>query len=139
MTRSAHGLRHLRSQVITRARWRCEYCQAPQAGSAYIFHLDHILPRVKGGMTVLENLALACAPCNGAKREKVAAIDPRTRKAVRLFNPRTDRWEDHFRWNGLRTQVVGRTAIGRATVQALRFNDPLQQGARHFWKLAGLI
>ena len=139
MTLSSRGLRHLRSQVIARARWRCEYCRAPQAGSAYTFHLDHILPRAKGGTAVLENLALACAPCNGAKREKVTATDPRTGKAVRLFNPRTDRWEGHFRWNASRTHIAGRTAIGRATVLALHLNNPLQQEARRLWKLAGLL
>jgi hypothetical protein len=101
--------------------------------------LDHILPRAKGGTAIFENLALACAPCNGAKREKVEAADPRTGKTIRLFNPRIDLWEDHFRWNRDQTSIVGRTAIGRATILALRFNDPLQQGARRFWKLAGLL
>jgi 5-methylcytosine-specific restriction endonuclease McrA len=139
MTHSSRGPRHLRSQVIARARWRCEYCRAPQAGSAYTFHLDHVLPRAKGGIAVLENLALACALCNGVKREKVTATDPRSGKVVRLFNPRTDRWEEHFRWNALRTRIAGRTAIGRATVVALRFNDPLQQETRRLWRLAGLL
>jgi 5-methylcytosine-specific restriction endonuclease McrA len=139
MTRPASGLRRLRSQVIARARWRCEYCAAPQAGSAYSFHLDHILPRARGGPTVFENLALACAPCNGAKREKVNATDPRTRKNERLFNPRIDRWEKHFRWDVSHTNIVGRTAIGRATISALRFNDPLQQEVRRFWRLVGLL
>lgn len=139
MTRAASGPSRLRSQVIARARWRCEYCTAPQAGSAYTFHLDHVLPRVKKGLTVLENLALSGAPCNGAKREKVDAIDPRTGKTVRLFNPRSDSWEDHFRWDVARTRILGRTAIGRATVLALRFNDPLQLEARHFWRLVGLL
>jgi hypothetical protein len=88
---------------------------------------------------VLDNLALACAPCNGAKREKVNATDPRTRKSVCLFNPRIDRWEKHFRWDVSRTSIVGRTAIGRATVVALRFNDPLQQEARRLWRLVGLL
>jgi 5-methylcytosine-specific restriction endonuclease McrA len=139
MTRSSSGLRSLRSQVIARARWRCEYCTAPQAGSAYSFHLDHILPRARGGPTVFENLALACAPCNGAKREKINATDPRTREIVRLFNPRIDHWEDHFRWDASRIRIVGRTTIGRATSTALHFNDPLQQEARRFWRLVGLL
>jgi len=139
MISASRGTRLLRSQVIARARWRCEYCHAPQVGSAYPFHLDHILPRAKGGKAILENLALACAPCNGAKREKVEAADPRTGKTVRFFNPRIDLWEHHFRWNKSQTSIIGRTAIGRATVLALRFNDPLQQRTRRFWKLAGLL
>jgi len=136
---SSRRLTTLRSHVITRARWRCEYCRAPQVGSAYSFHLDHILPRAKGGATILENLAFACVPCNGTKREKVEANDPRTGKMVRLFNPRIDLWENHFRWNNSKTIIVGRTAIGRATVLALRFNAPLQQRVRRLWNLAGLL
>ena len=37
-----------------------------------------------------------------------------------LFHPRNDRWTDHFEWND--TVVVGRTAIGRATVELLAMN-----------------
>lgn len=88
---------------------------------------------------MLENLALACAPCNGAKREKINATDPRTGKVVRLFHPRIDDWEEHFRWDASHTRIIGRTAIGRATLLALRFNDPLQQEARRLWRLVGLL
>jgi hypothetical protein len=41
---------------------------------------------------------------------------------VRLFNPRTDRCNDHFEWTG--ADVAGRTAIGRSTVHVLAINDP---------------
>ena len=88
---------------------------------------------------MFENLALACAPCNGAKREKVNSTDPRTGKVVRLFNPRIDHWGDHFRWDTTRTRIMGRTAMGRATILALHFNDPLQQEARRLWRLVGLL
>jgi hypothetical protein len=40
---------------------------------------------------------------------------------VPLFHPRRDPWRDHFAWEG--TLLVGRTAIGRATVQLLAMND----------------
>jgi 5-methylcytosine-specific restriction endonuclease McrA len=139
MTSPSRRLRHLRSQVVARARWRCEYCYAPQMGSAYTFHLDHIHSRAHGGPTTLENLALACALCNGAKREKTSATDPQSGKLVRFFNPRIDHWDEHFRWNSSRTRIAGRTAIGRATVKALRFNDPLQQETRRLWRLVGLL
>jgi len=39
----------------------CAYCTAPADT------LDHVLPRLKGGLTVRENLVPACRPCNGAK------------------------------------------------------------------------
>lgn len=38
-----------------------------------------------------------------------------------LFHPRRDRWTDHFAWDDV--MVVGRTAIGRATVKLLAMND----------------
>jgi hypothetical protein len=43
---------------------------------------------------------------------------------VRLFNPRRHRWRRHFRWDG--PYLVGRTAIGRVTVQVLAMNDPVR-------------
>jgi hypothetical protein len=38
-----------------------------------------------------------------------------------LFNPRTDDWRDHFSMTK-RFLIFGRTAIGRATVEALTMN-----------------
>jgi hypothetical protein len=40
-----------------------------------------------------------------------------------VFNPRTELWAAHFRWNGVR--VEGLTPTGRATVAALDMNRPL--------------
>jgi hypothetical protein len=39
---------------------------------------------------------------------------------VRLFNPRGDKWDDHFERNGV--VIVGRTSIGRATTGLLMMN-----------------
>jgi hypothetical protein len=39
---------------------------------------------------------------------------------VPLFNPRKDRWTEHFRWDGYR--IIGVTLIGRPTVFALDLN-----------------
>jgi len=44
-----------------------------------------------------------------------------TREELRLFNPRQDRWEEHFAFEG--PKVVGRTATGRATVWLLEVNS----------------
>ena len=41
---------------------------------------------------------------------------------VPLFNPRRQRWERHFVWNG--AILVGRTRIARATIRVLAINDP---------------
>jgi hypothetical protein len=43
---------------------------------------------------------------------------------VRLFNPRRHLWRRHFRWEDAR--LIGRTAIGRVTIQLLQMNDPVR-------------
>ena len=42
---------------------------------------------------------------------------------VPLFNPRTQVWDDHFRWED--EEIVPLTSTGRATVAALVLNRPL--------------
>jgi hypothetical protein len=112
----------LQSLVRLRAGERCEYCGLSQVGQEATFHLDHVVPRVAGGPTISENLALACVGCSLRKGAKTEATDPDTGQPAALFNPRRDRWSEHFRWNGV--LVVGLTPVGRATVAALGLNRP---------------
>ncbi|HMZ17201.1 MAG TPA: HNH endonuclease signature motif containing protein, partial [Blastocatellia bacterium] len=123
--------------VALRADRRCEYCHAPQLLVGQVFHLDHIKPFSVGGKTDAENLCYACAHCNTAKSDYVTGSDPKTGKTVRLFNPRTDDWDKHFRWSDDFKELIGRTAIGRATIATLRMNDPLLQNARPIWLSTG--
>jgi len=126
-------------QIIAKAAGQCEYCHAPQILIGQAFHLDHIVPRSVGGQTTAENLCLACSHCNIAKGVRREAKDPRTGKLVRLFNPRTDRWDEHFRWSQDCKKLIGRTPIGRTTVIALDMNAKLLQQARSYWRVTGLI
>lgn len=66
----------LANEVILRARNRCEYCQLSQIGQEVTFHIDHVIPRVAGGPTASENLALACVSCSLRKGAKQTAVDP---------------------------------------------------------------
>ena len=85
------------------------------------FHVEHITPRARGGQSVSENLAWCCPSCNLHKSDRVDAVDPLTRAAAPLFDPRQQQWEAHFEW--AHYELIGRTPIGRATVLALRMND----------------
>jgi hypothetical protein len=49
---------------------------------------------------------------------------------VGLFDPRTDRWELHFRPDVDTGEIHGLTATGRATVRRLNMNDPVHAAAR---------
>ena len=71
---------------------------------------------------IFKNLALACFHCNTHKGPNVAGVDPATGQIVRLFNPRLDRWSEHFAWEG--PEIRALTSIGRLTVRTLALNDP---------------
>ncbi len=110
----------LRRKVWLRAAGRCEYCHMPSHYYLAPYQIDHVIAQQHGGRTVLRNLALACFHCNLHKGPNLAGRDPKSRKLTRLFHPRLDRWEFHFRWRGAR--LVGATAIGRTTIQVLDMN-----------------
>ncbi len=129
----------LRKRVEIRARRRCEYCHAPQTACGYRFHLEHIVPTAAGGSDEIENRALACATCNLAKGDRTTSVDPETGQTVPLFDPRTNAWEEYFRWHGDPMVLVGVTAEGRATVVALDLNGDLRLAARRLWFDAGLL
>jgi HNH endonuclease len=118
----------IRTAVALRADQRCEYCGLSQAGQEATFHIDHVLPRAAGGPTKEDNLALACVSCSLHKAARQSALDPDSNEQTPLFNPRTQKWTEHFRWNG--EIAVGLTPIGRATVAALKMNRPLIMAIR---------
>lgn len=128
----------LRKLVRDTAENRCEYCQTLQEMTLATFHLDHIIPQASGGSSDFENLCLSCPFCNEFKAGKFRATDPQSGRQVQLFNPRRDRWLRHFRWSPDGTQLIGRTARGRATVVALRMNNQIARTARRFWVASGI-
>lgn len=126
----------LREQTRQRAGQRCEYCRKPDGISAYPHHADHIVARKHGGQNDLENLAWACFQCNTNKGSDLTTFDPDTKKLVRLFNPRIQRWNDHFEFQDV--LIVGKTAVGRATVQLLQMNHADQIETRSRLMNSGL-
>lgn len=113
----------LRDAVVRRAGNRCEYCQLPAQLQVGGFEVDHILPRSRGGQTDFANLALACPHCNARKWAHIDGEDAESGQRVSLFNPRMQRWEDHFQWSVQRPfEIVGTSVHGRATVARLQMN-----------------
>jgi hypothetical protein len=113
----------LHEEVVSRAGYRCEYCGLSQLGQEATFHIDHVEPRAAGGPTTAANLALACVSCSLRKWAKQTAADPESGLDVPLYNPRTQVWNEHFRWKG--EKIVPLSPTGRATVVALAMNRPL--------------
>lgn len=127
----------LRAHLREEAQDRCGYCQTQQALAYGPLEVDHIVPVAAGGSDDVDNLWLACRPCNQHKGAQTYGHDPLTERRVRLFNPRRQSWKRHFRWSADGTRVIGRTACGRATVTVLRLNNPFAVETRGFWVQAG--
>ena len=128
--------RALRIAVLERDQGRCRYCNLQQIGQVATFHIDHVIPRSRGGATALPNLVLQCPWCSLHKSNKVEAIDPETGDVVPLFHPLEKEWAEHFDVDADGT-VRGRTACGRATVAALRMNEALPRAARAIQLMRG--
>jgi hypothetical protein len=88
----------------------------------------------------VENLALACPHCNAHKWTATDDTDPVSGRSVRLFNPRSDSWDEHFSWStDTRGALVGQTDIARATIERLRINDPDMIALRNLLIELGLL
>jgi hypothetical protein len=109
----------LRALVAERAGSRCEYCLIHEEDAAFAHEVDHVLSRQHGGKTAPENLAYACMICNRFKGTNIGSVDA-LGGIVRLFNPRTDRWQNHFRLDGAILEPL--TAAAEATARLLRLN-----------------
>jgi hypothetical protein len=128
----------LRNLVRRRADDRCEYCRIGQGDEPYLpFHVEHIIARQHRGSDAAHNRAWSCNHCNSCKGPNLTGIDPRTGKIVRLFHPRKHKWERHFRWVG--PYLVGRTPVGRTTVEVLQINHPNRANLRQALIDAGMF
>jgi hypothetical protein len=110
----------IRQIVVRRANNVCEYCLIAEEDAFFRHQVEHIISRKHGGLSELENLALACVFCNRYKGSDIASLIPETSELVRFYNPRADRWREHFRLNGVMIEPL--TEIGEATVRILQIN-----------------
>jgi hypothetical protein len=127
----------LRRQLEEADDHRCAYCHTSEANSGYPMVVDHRWPQSKGGKTELSNLCFACHRCNLYKGAATERIDPLTGELTALFNPRQQRWSDHFTWDEAGIRVLGLTAAGRVTVIALNMNNEAILHARRNWVSVG--
>ncbi|HEV7684334.1 MAG TPA: HNH endonuclease signature motif containing protein [Pyrinomonadaceae bacterium] len=110
----------LRQAIADRANLLCEYCLIAESDTFYGCEVDHIISLKHGGSSELDNLAYACAFCNRAKGSDVGSVSI-AGEFTRFFNPRTDRWSEHFRLEGASIQPL--TTIGEITVRIFGFNN----------------
>lgn len=115
-------------RIRQRANYACEYCCTPQSAFRARFPFDHVIARQHGGPTTFENLALCCSRCNLYKGPNIAGVDSDTGRITPLFNPRVQKWAEHFSWRA--EFIIGLTPEGRATVNVLKLDHPAQLAVR---------
>lgn len=125
-----------RTAVRERAGGWCEYCHLPQAHVVTPFQVEHVIAKQHRGSDALSNLALACLRCNLNKGPNLTGIDPVTKGLTKLFHPRRHKWHRHFRLEG--AKMIGRTAVGRTTVEVLAMNEPERVALRQELIVQGL-
>ena len=114
--------------ALRRVVWqRAEYCLISEQDFLAPHEPDHIVATQHGGQTSLENLALACYDCNRPKGPNIASVDPQTGQSVFLFNPRRERWAEHFRLEAA-PHLRGTSHGGAAAVQHSK-PRPIETGA----------
>lgn len=127
----------LRQRVVETAGHRCEYCQTQELIIGMPLEVEHITPEAQGGSSDETNLCLACPRCNRHKGTQTTFKDEETGAEVPLFHPRQQEWRDHFAWRQNGLYLVGLTPTGRATVAALKINNPYIVRSRRIWTEAG--
>jgi hypothetical protein len=111
----------LRQVVAARADFLCEYCLVAEENTFYGCEVDHIISLKHGGASDADNLAYACALCNRYKGSDIGSISWATGEFRRFFNPRTDRWAEHFHLE--QEFIKPLTLIGEVTARILEFNN----------------
>jgi hypothetical protein len=119
----------LRRLVEERANYKCEYCLLPAGVSFFSHEIDHIIAQKHGGVTDADNFALTCWRCNRHKGTDLGSFDPETGAFSFLFNPRTQKWAEHFTF--LELHLVGLTPLGRTTISLLQMNNDERLAERH--------
>jgi len=125
--------RKLADKIRQQAKNRCGYCLLPQNLNPTLLEIEHIQPTAKNGTDEEENLWLACRECNSHKSVKTHGFDEKTRRRVKLFNPRKQKWRNHFEFSEAATEIIGKTVCGRATVEALKINNEILFSVRKLW------
>lgn len=127
----------LRRLVRDRANGACEYCGISEGATFSAHDVDHIVALKHGGWTDEDNLAFSCTACNQHKGTDIASFDTETKSIVPLYNPRRDRWEDHFQI--IEHRILGRTPTGRITSRLLQWNRKDRVDERISLSRAGLL
>ena len=127
----------LRRLVVARAEGCCEYCWIHEEDTFFGCEVDHVLSEKHGGATGAENLAYACVVCNRRKGSDVGSFVPGSSRFSRFYNPRSDRWAEHFGFSADGLWIEPLTDVGAVTARIPGFNDLERQLEREALRQIG--
>lgn len=110
----------VRRLVAKRAGRVCEYCLIAEDDTFLGCEVEHVISLKHGGTSEPENLAYACVFCNRQEGSDIGSISQQTGEFTRFYNPRKDRWSDHFRLD--EDFIKPLTVVGEVTTRILQFN-----------------
>ena len=96
---------------------RCQKITWDLNSSGHVERKQTVPTFIWGSEAVLEDVVIRPGSCYAIVKVTNGC---RAHKGVWLFHPRQDRWDEHFERNGV--LIVGRSAVGRATVGLLKMN-----------------
>ncbi|MGE0084470.1 MAG: HNH endonuclease [Desulfococcaceae bacterium] len=114
--------RQLREFVAERAEYLCEYCLIHENDTYMGCETDHIISLKHGGKSEADNLAYPYSFCNRHKGSDIGSVIIGSNEFIRFYNPRKDRWTDHFQLDG--SVIRPLTKIGEVTCRIFLFNSP---------------
>jgi len=117
---SSYVSTEIRRLISERAGCICKYCLIAEEDSYYRHEIEHIISIKHGGLSELENLALACVFCNRNKGSDIASVGSSSSGLIRFYNPRTDVWSENFRLDGM--VILPLTDIAEVTIRILQMN-----------------
>lgn len=111
----------IRLAVARRANYSCEYCLVHEDDIFFSCEIDHIISLKHGGSHDFNNLAYSCPFCNKNKGSDLGSMLLPDTSIIRFFNPRQDKWEDHFYVEEV--TICPKTEIGAVTEKIFNFNQ----------------
>jgi 5-methylcytosine-specific restriction endonuclease McrA len=97
-----------RRNLFLRDRFHCQYCGA--GSDAKDLTIDHVVPRVRGGISSWENCVIACIPCNRRKAHR-----PLEEAGMRLRrDPVRPSWTPRHLFTGIPRRATWERVIGEA-------------------------
>lgn len=73
----------LRFEIFKRDNFTCQYCGRNVKKDRIKLHLDHVIPKDKGGRDIIKNLITSCEECNLGKRDIILQMKVLNRKGAR--------------------------------------------------------